>query len=148
METKNRSAFTLIEILIVVVIMAVLAATIIPQFTDSSDDAKESTALFNLTTLRGQVELYKAQHAGGLPGDDLAKLTTRTTANGTVSATGEYGPYLPAIPENTISGSRAVKVITGNAPTASDVTADDAGGWIYSSATGGIWLDHSAHFSR
>ena len=40
----RRSAFTLIEVLIVVVIMAILAATIIPQFTDSTKDAKASTA--------------------------------------------------------------------------------------------------------
>jgi len=148
MNTTKKSAFTLIEILIVVVIMAVLAATIIPQFTDSSDDAKESTALFNLSTLRSQVELYKAQHGGALPGDDLAKLTSKTTADGTVSASGEYGPYLPALPENTISGSKAVKVITGSAPAAGDVTADDAGGWIFSSSTGGVWLDHSTHYTK
>ena len=37
--TERRSAFTLIEVLIVVVIMAILAATIIPQFTDSTKDA-------------------------------------------------------------------------------------------------------------
>ena len=45
MKTQKQNAFTLIEILIVVVIMAVLAAAIIPQFTDSTDDAKESTAV-------------------------------------------------------------------------------------------------------
>ena len=53
------SAFTLIEVLIVVVIMAILAATIIPQFTDSTKDAKASTATFNLHTLRAQIELYR-----------------------------------------------------------------------------------------
>ena len=38
MKPRVRNAFTLIEILIVVVIMAILAATIIPQFTSSTDD--------------------------------------------------------------------------------------------------------------
>ena len=46
--TQDRSAFTLIEVLIVVVIMAILAATIIPQFTDSTKDAKTSTAKMNV----------------------------------------------------------------------------------------------------
>ena len=39
-----RSAFTLIEVLIVVIIMAVLAATIIPQFSSSTNDAKNSSS--------------------------------------------------------------------------------------------------------
>ena len=50
--------------LIVVVIMAILAATIIPQFTDSTKDAKASTTKFNLHTLRSQIELYRTQHNG------------------------------------------------------------------------------------
>ena len=38
----HRSAFTLIEVLIVVIIMALLAATIIPQFASSTSDAKRA----------------------------------------------------------------------------------------------------------
>ena len=53
----RRSAFTLIEVLIVVVIMAVLAATIIPQFSASTEDAKTSQLSFNVHTMRSQIEL-------------------------------------------------------------------------------------------
>src|SRR5437867_11185786 len=76
MSSNRRSAFTLIEILIVVVIIAVLAATIIPQFTDSQKDARISTAQFNLNTLRAQIELFKAQHSGALPNATLTDLTS------------------------------------------------------------------------
>ena len=75
MKSKLRSAFTLVEILIVVVIMAILAATIIPQFTDSATDAKKGTAVFNLSTLRGQIETYKSNHEGLKPGATLIELT-------------------------------------------------------------------------
>ncbi len=37
-----RSAFTLIEVLIIVIIMALLAATIIPQFSPSAMDEKKA----------------------------------------------------------------------------------------------------------
>ena len=47
---NRRKAFTLIEALIVVIIMAVLAATIIPQFSTSTKDAKMSNLKFNLHT--------------------------------------------------------------------------------------------------
>lgn len=143
MSSKRRSAFTLIEILIVVVIMAVLAATIIPQFTDSQKDAKESTALFNLNTLRSQIELYKAQHGGNLPNATLTDLTSSTTYGGKT-----FAPYMTSIPDNPVSGTNAVKASAGNSIVVGDVTANDAGGWIYSPASGEIRLDHSTLFSK
>ena len=57
MNRQRRSGFTLVELLIVVVILAILAAAIIPTFTDSTSDAKASTALTNLNVLRGQIQL-------------------------------------------------------------------------------------------
>ena len=70
----RRSGFTLVEVLIVVVILAILAAAVVPQFSSSTQDAKFSTSVFNLQTLRAQVQVYKAQHNGVYP-DTLAKLT-------------------------------------------------------------------------
>jgi prepilin-type N-terminal cleavage/methylation domain-containing protein len=60
MRTRHaKRAFTLIEILIVVVILGILAAIVIPQFTDASEDAAESAARSTLQTARSQIELYK-----------------------------------------------------------------------------------------
>ncbi len=112
MKSQVRSAFTLIEILIVVVIMAILAATIIPQFTDSTADAEEATAEFNLNTLRAQIELYKAQHGGNLPafaGGAITGLTTQTTHGGS-----SFGPYLVKMPTDTITNSATVTEVTGS----------------------------------
>ena len=62
-QTNNpvKRAFTLIEILIVVVILGILAAIVVPQFTDAADDANEAAVRSQLQTLRGQIELYRAQ---------------------------------------------------------------------------------------
>src|SRR5947208_15955523 len=109
---KRRSAFTLIEVLIVVVIMAVLAATIIPQFSSSTDDAKQSALKFNLHTLRSQIELYKLHHLGATPAitnGALPQLTSATNATGVVGAAGSqypYGPYcLNSLPANPYTGN-------------------------------------------
>src|SRR5690606_30462230 len=51
MSRQYRSGFTLVELLIVVVILAILAAAVIPTFTDSTTDARASTALTNLNVL-------------------------------------------------------------------------------------------------
>lgn len=62
-RTKAKRAFTLIEILIVVVILGILAAIIIPQFAESADAAKTNAANSTLKTVRAQVELYKFKEA-------------------------------------------------------------------------------------
>jgi general secretion pathway protein G len=143
---QTRSAFTLVEILIVVVIMAILAATIIPQFTDSTKDAKASTGKFNLHTLRSQIQLYRAHHEGNAPGNDLAELMASTNSDGTIGtgASYPYGPYISEMPVNPFTNSATVKVITNDPATAGDVTG--TGGWLYNPTSGGIWLDHAEHY--
>src|SRR5436190_15342019 len=89
MQTSlRRSAFTLIEVLIVVVIMAILAATIIPQFTDSTKDAKLSTVRFNVHTLRSQIELYRTHHIGIAPSGTLVELLNSTDVSGAQGSIG------------------------------------------------------------
>ena len=59
-----KRAFTLIEILIVVVILGILAAIVIPQFTDASGDAMDANIRSQLQTIRSQIELYNVQLPG------------------------------------------------------------------------------------
>jgi prepilin-type N-terminal cleavage/methylation domain-containing protein len=60
MRTRHaKRAFTLIEILIVVVILGILAAIVIPQFTSASEEAEISAAKSTLSTIRSQFELFK-----------------------------------------------------------------------------------------
>lgn len=64
---KNRRGFTLIEILIVVVILGILAAIVVPQFTNASQEATASSIRSQLQTIRGQIELFRVRNAGALP---------------------------------------------------------------------------------
>lgn len=72
---RRRSGFTLIEILIVVVILGILAAIVIPQFTDAAQDAGASSARSQLQSLRSQIELHRVQSSGIAP-VNLAELVT------------------------------------------------------------------------
>lgn len=56
-----RSAFTLIEILIVVILLGILAAIVVPMFTDASEDTYEAAMQSDLAVLNKMASLYDAQ---------------------------------------------------------------------------------------
>ena len=70
-----KRGFTLIEILIVVVILGILAAIIVPQFTNAAQEAGASSARSQLQSIRSQIELHRVQNNGAAPAD-LAELVT------------------------------------------------------------------------
>jgi len=131
----SRKGFTLVEILIVVIILGILAAIVIPQFTNASQNARESSLQSTLQTLRSQVQLYKLQHGDALP--DLATnwdALTASTSYGNPSQS--FGPYMQAIPVNSMNGNSTVvnaAVATGgaSAPTVASC------GFVYDYGTGG-----------
>ncbi len=156
MGTRRRQGFTLIEVLIVVVIMAVLAATIIPQFSSSTNDAKDSSLKFNMHTMRSQIELYKLHHLGKYPdeiGDAtngfLPQLTSATDVNGTKGAAGAsfpYGPYIDGqLPPNPYDGKNTVTSVDlqGKKPTG---VSGSNGGWQYDPKTGAIWPNNAEYY--
>ena len=55
---KHSRGFTLIEIMVVVVILGILAATIIPQFMGTTNDAKVSAAKAHIAELESALERF------------------------------------------------------------------------------------------
>ncbi|MGA2442618.1 MAG: prepilin-type N-terminal cleavage/methylation domain-containing protein [Tepidisphaeraceae bacterium] len=120
-----RRGFTLVEILIVVIILGILAAIVIPQFTNASQNARESSLQSTLQTLRSQIQLYKLQHGDLLP-DLVTDWTPLTASTSYGNPAQTFGPYMQAVPVNPMNGNSNVAdgtVATGGAtaPTASKV---------------------------
>ena len=64
---QRRWGFTLAEILIVVVILGMLAAIVIPQFTNASESENSDSLTLQIQMIRAQLELYQEQHAEQYP---------------------------------------------------------------------------------
>jgi len=121
--TTSRG-FTLVEILIVVVILAILAALVVPQFSDAARVSRENVLKEDLRYLRSQIMVYEAQHNGvapGYPNGDtaqapdaatfLAQMSQKTNASGQVGASYPLGPYLSRMPDNPLNGLNTIRVV-------------------------------------
>lgn len=167
----SNKGFTLVELIIVIIILGILAALAIPQFSASTDDAKKATLQGDLAVLRNAVSLYYHQHNSVYPGavDEadgttqvkgtdagdafVAQLTKYTNAAGKVSDTQDadfhYGPYLVAIPANPLATTDSV---TAKSESTVEVTLDEGTlkasgktGWLASSKTGKIIANNETY---
>jgi len=153
---KRAKAFTLVEILIVVVLLGVLAAIVIPAFGNGAMHARQSSLSQELRILQRVILVYKGQHMEaepGYPNGQTSAVPTEQTfldqvllssnMSGETAAVGtpgyNRGPYLSKIPANPINGKNTVEMLT-NAQGFPE-TADDSHGWIYKAATGEIRPD-------
>jgi prepilin-type N-terminal cleavage/methylation domain-containing protein len=140
----SMHGFTMIEVLLVVVIIAVLAGTVIPRFLTATDDAKQCSLKHSLHLLETQIELYRVQHLNRYPQiitNGLPQLTSSTNALGEIGAAGPafpFGPYILEAPMNPYDGSRNVVAVAvaGAKPSS---TADGLGGWQYDATNGTVW---------
>lgn len=57
-QDRGRAGFTLIEIMVVVIILGVIAATIIPRFVGMTHEAKVTRAQVDLSTLASALERF------------------------------------------------------------------------------------------
>lgn len=125
-----RRAFTLVEILIVVVILGILAAIVVPQFANARREAAQGTTVYELEKLRRAVDVYMARHDNRAP-----EIVEGDGTWGELISTG--GQYLKSAPLNPYVGDvNARRIVIRETP-------DDAYhmdyGWIYDNSTGRIW---------
>lgn len=146
----RQKAFTLVEILIVVLILGILAAIVLPKFSNASAVARASMLADDLRIFRTQTTVFQAQHCGiaaGYPGGNPGATPTEaafvlhmTMASNSSCQTAEpgtlgfdYGPYLRAIPTNPVNGKNTIQMISNDG--AFPEAGDDSHGWIYQPAT-------------
>lgn len=124
MRNRTKKAFTLVEILIVVVILGILAAIVVPQFTNATQDAQQGNLRAQIKSLQNQIELFKAR-TNNYPDLVANQWTQLLDPNGD----GDFSDgYIKKAPKNPAAPTADQSVVAA--------TAGLGAGWHYDVATG------------
>ena len=128
--SRKRKAFTLVEILIVVVILGILASIVVPQFATATSDAQKSAMLDQVNKVRKALAVYYVRSGNVYP--------TITAGDGTwgelLSPTSSYMRQAPV--NMWVGGANSKVIIIG---VAADTAFQTDHGWIFNPATGDVW---------
>lgn len=140
-------AFTLVELVMVVVIIGIVAGIAVPRMTSATTHASANAMQATLMNVRTAIECYYAEHnrypgydpAGLASGDHFVKQLLMYSdasgnSNATRSSTYKFGPYLrapfPVNPANNLATVHVKETRAALSP------ADGSVGWVAVLATG------------
>lgn len=124
-----RAAFTLVEILIVVVILSLLAAIVVPQMVGAQSESQVNATLYDLGKIRRHVVVYRSREDA---------FPTIEEGDGTWGEiVGDTSNYLMQPPVNAYVGGENRRVISYSDTPDAVFQTDYA--WIYDANSGRIW---------
>lgn len=124
--SKLRRAFSLVELVVVVLIVGILAAVAAPKMFDTSTKARESATKASLSVVRNAIELYYSENAS-------------YPQNATTLAT-DLQKYLKGPFPVSAYGKKDASVVQGT-------KADASTGWVYDKDSGNFWVNDLTNFS-
>ncbi len=143
-------AFTLIEVVLVIVIIGIIAAIAIPRFGSAAQNTQASSIIGSLKVLTNAGEVYAAEHNGLSPvsapdgsvdatvQNFIDRLTGKSAADGATSGNGLlFGPYIRALPPNPYNHLATIRIDGAAAGANTD-------GWRYDSTLRVFQADDSA----
>lgn len=125
---RKRSAFSLVELVVVVLIVGILAAVAAPRMFNTASDARTNSTRASLVVIRDAIELHRAQR-GTYP----AFTTLAADLKPFMS-----GPF-PSVQITSTNNNANVREFTGTGA----FTATGTQGWAYNATTGDFYVNHA-----
>ena len=137
---QKRRAFTLFELVVVIMILGILAAIAVPRMLDTSQQATENTARQSLGVIRTAIDHYAAEHKGKWPGADGQETTLKSDLVNYLR-----GTDFPKCPIGEAKNS-AVRMLAGSGSIASSIGATaSTQSWVYQYETGDLHINSTAN---
>lgn len=123
---RKRSAFSLVELVVVILIVGILAAVAAPKMFNTASDARTNSTRASLVVVRDAIELYKARNASFPTYENL---------------TTELKPYMsgpfPSVQITTTNNNATVRQLKDS------FTPSGTEGWAYNATTGEFYVNHT-----
>lgn len=130
----KRSAFTLVELVVVILILGILAGVAAPKLLSTSGDATDNGLKQTLSIVRDAIELYASENGGALPPCTATGTDFRNALTSYIRGTFPKCPVGPAKNFN-------VAPTTGVGATGVAAPAD---GWKFNTSDGTFICNYNA----
>jgi prepilin-type N-terminal cleavage/methylation domain-containing protein len=141
LPTSGRSAFTLVELVIVIIVLGILAAVAIPKFTDFSTDAEAAACKGSLGGVRTGIATFYAYSATPAGGGSVSFPTlSELNTSGTVLE--------QQLPDNPYSTGGVKNAVVAGTIKGTPATSGTGGAWCYKVSTGEFWADTASGASE
>jgi general secretion pathway protein G len=91
---RKQAGFTLIELMVVVVIIAILAGLVIPRFMGETDKAKQAKTKMQIESLESALKMYKLDNGSYPTTEQGLKALVETPTVGNLPKNWRQGGYL------------------------------------------------------
>ena len=130
MRENVRLPYT--EMISIAVVLSVAAMSVVPKFTEATQESRTCDLIDGLHQMRSQLDLYRVQHENCLPVDSFESFKTALTKK-----VGQYGPYVEKIPVNPFNNLNTVRFD-------GEPAGADTAGWRINTKTGLFQADDTA----